>query len=317
MFQLGKIGDMILLTAVFKAIKEKYPDASVSVLAGRRNHFILKNNPNIDKIYIYEKTPVKIIKLICRLRQQKYDYWIDAKDHYSSESKLFAKLSKAKTKVGFNKEDNKVFDIAVPTEQENTNLHFIERAFNALSCLDIKINSTEIPKPELFEVTDSIDYVSLFINTIKNDKIITLNLSASSEKRMWQIEKWQQLINSIEETGSVVISTAPEHRQLAEGLKKSNPKINIFQSRNYDDVISLIKKSTLLITPDTSLVHVATAFDTPVIVLIGGHEGNFNKFRPLSTHQNIIRANEDNDLIQSIDAEDVIGAYQNIRQVIT
>ncbi|MGA2296363.1 MAG: lipopolysaccharide heptosyltransferase family protein, partial [FCB group bacterium] len=80
--QLGRIGDMILATPMFRAVREKYPDAEIHVLAGKHNFFVINNNPRIDKIYIHKKNPFNIIKNILALKKEKYDYWLDAKDHY-------------------------------------------------------------------------------------------------------------------------------------------------------------------------------------------------------------------------------------------
>lgn len=49
-----RVGDIVLSTAVFKALKRKYPLARLTVLASERNHEIIQNNPNVDEILIYK-----------------------------------------------------------------------------------------------------------------------------------------------------------------------------------------------------------------------------------------------------------------------
>ena len=72
--QLGRIGDMILSTPVFRAIKEKYPDAEINVIAGRHNYSVISNNPRINKIIIHKKPPVFVLINIFRIRKHFYDY---------------------------------------------------------------------------------------------------------------------------------------------------------------------------------------------------------------------------------------------------
>src|SRR3989338_6836288 len=50
--QLTRIGDLVLTTPTFCAIKEKYPDAYLGVALSKKTVGIIKNNPYIDKIFI-------------------------------------------------------------------------------------------------------------------------------------------------------------------------------------------------------------------------------------------------------------------------
>ena len=129
--QFGRIGDMILLTPLFNRIKHLFPNANIDMLAGRHNNKIVSNNPHLNNIFIYEKTPLKFISLVNRIRKKRYDFLIDPKDHYSRESHLFAKLIKANNKIGFNPKE-KYFNQTIPSQEENEGKHFIERILQPL-----------------------------------------------------------------------------------------------------------------------------------------------------------------------------------------
>ena len=73
-------------------------------------------------------------------------------------------------------------------------------------------------------------------------------------------------------------------------ISKICPNLNIFQSRSLQDIFSLIKNSYLVITPDTAVVHIAAAFNVPLLGLYSGLDDFFNKFHPLSNIYQIIRA---------------------------
>ena len=49
--QLNRIGDFILLTPMLIVLKEKYPEADIHFLAGRKNFDVAYNHPLVDKTY--------------------------------------------------------------------------------------------------------------------------------------------------------------------------------------------------------------------------------------------------------------------------
>ncbi|MBM2817251.1 MAG: family 9 glycosyl transferase [Ignavibacteria bacterium] len=309
--QLGRIGDMILLTPMFRAIKEFYPDSHIDILASRHNKIILQNNTRINHIYTWEKSPLKLLKLIMDLRGIKYDYLIDPKDHYSTESAIIARIAKAGNKIGYNRPGKKIFDIPIESDVNNTGKHFTERAILSLSSLGINHKEFKL-KPELFINPESEEFVTNFIRKYCTKPLLTLNISAGNSSRMWQINKWALLIKSIDLSKyTIVLSSAPKDIHLANELKSSCPDLQLFHSRSFEDVISLIKNSLLLITPDTSLVHVASAFDVPLFGLFCSDEENYNKFKPLCNKYFAIRPIKGESNIAGIDTDRVIPEFHN------
>ena len=51
----GKIGDMIVNSLMFREIKKVYPNIKIGVVARGSAIDIIKDNPNVDKIYEYHK----------------------------------------------------------------------------------------------------------------------------------------------------------------------------------------------------------------------------------------------------------------------
>ncbi len=301
---------MILATPMYSAIKDKYPDAAIHVLTSRHNHIILEHNPSIEKIFIYEKTPLKAIKLLRDLRKEKYGYLIDPKDHFSRESRLFAKLIKAETKIGFNKPSDDLYDRSIPSDIENKELHFVTRCFNTLEHIGID-QPAKIPLPELFTSEDSENYVNNFLSSLSDKKLLVVNISASKEEKMWGNEKWAEAINSIEDRYNIVLTYAPPEKERARQLLSKCLQLIEFKSRSLLDVVSLLKKANLLITPDTALVHIASAFNIPLIALYYKWEASLNKFYPLSSKKEIILSNEE-ESIKSIEPHLVIKAYEKL-----
>lgn len=310
--QLGRIGDMLLATPVFSALKVNHPDCRLDVLAGRHNHQCIVNNPNVDSILIWDKSPSKLLKLIHVIRKCNYDFHIDPKDHHSSESAIIAKISRAVNKIGYNKQNKKTFNIQVPDSSANFGKHYTIRCLQALEPLGIV--APEIPpRPALFINPDSEKYASDFIETHRIKNFVVLNLSASAEKKMWENERWDEFLRAIDiKKTSFVLCYAPTEREKAKQLLDIQKELIEFKSRSINDAIALIGKSKLLISPDTALVHVAAAFNIPLVGLYSGLDDFYAKFAPLSEKQAIVRAEPGDWGIKSIKTEQVIMAYKRI-----
>lgn len=310
--QLGRIGDMILVTPMIRALAEKFADATIDIVAGRHNYSVVDNNPRLRKILVYEKSPLKLIGFIRSLRSEKYDRMLDPKDHFSTESKYLALLSRADKKAGFNKPGKKIFDYGIPSSKETIGQHYVQKCFNPLHPLGIEMPS-EIPRPELFTKESSDQYVGDFLKPLGPKPMIAVNISASRSGKMWANEKWQKALEVINyEKYSAVLTFAPENLDRALDLSKRRPELHLFKSRSMADATSLISRSSLLITPDTSLVHVAAAFDRPLVGLYSSNRKMFEKFHPLSSKYIAVRACEGDDGISSITPEQTAAAIKKI-----
>ena len=94
----GKIGDMIVNTLMFREIKKNYPTIKIGVVARGSAIDIIKDNPNVDKIYEYEKDRKKIKKLAEQINQEKYDLLIDFSEMLRVNQMMLINLCGARIK---------------------------------------------------------------------------------------------------------------------------------------------------------------------------------------------------------------------------
>lgn len=265
--QLGQIGDMVLCTPAFAEIKKKYPDAELCVVSGRSNAVVLKGNPNVKKIIRLVKTPSGLLKFLLRLRSIKFDYWIDHKNHYSTESRWIAKYVNAKTKISFTQKNY----------NNGVNKFFTDIVFDALQCLDIsKPEEPVLPDLYLNNEVRELAEQTLMNNGKKN---ILINVSASSEKRLYSAENWDKVIAQIDmDKANVYINAMPAEKETVLFLYNKYVDLQVLPPLHLMEVAAIIEKSDLIITPDTSIVHIAAAFRKKIIALHNDDGANFEKF---------------------------------------
>ena len=308
--QLGRIGDLVLVTSAINLIKSKYPDAEIDFIVGQNNAEIVKNNPNISRVLIFYKNPIKLIPFIFRLKNRLYDYYVDVKDHHSTESNILARLANAIIKVGFNYKDGKLFDISIPSDKENINLHFVKRIEKIFELIDI--SPLDKPnRPNLFIPQISKECIENYLKTNKIINYILINISASVANRMWGEENWIEFINfiKVQYKELIIIISDARHSEQAKNIANQT-KILHHPPTNLFNIFSLIINSKLLISPDTSLIHIASAFDTPAISLTNNIPFNIVKFAPLSTINEIVFPNSNEKIyVPDISVEQVKEAF--------
>ena len=308
--QFGRIGDLILMTPMFQAIKDANPENRVHLLAGRNNYHFALDYPLIDKVHVYEKKPWKTVQFILSLKKERFDFWIDPKDHLSIESYFFAKFAAAGFKVGFHSERRPLFDRTVPIDKEQAGLHAVERNLYALQLAGI---AATVHRPVLFTDGENDQCLNAFLSRNKIKRYLCINVSANKKERYWLKEKWIELVGRLGYFDQhILFISKPEDMEMLKRLSQKDGRVFVYPTASVKSVFSVIKKADLLITPDTAVIHIAGAFNTPVIGLYAGHQANLIKFRPLSDHSRVIQDPISVRTIQHIEVDTVFNAVQDI-----
>ena len=99
------IGDVLLSTPVFAALKDAFPGASLTVLVKKRATDVLRNNPNVNRVLEYDAvpryhSPVWQGRLAATLRRERFDLVVDLTGDLRSSWLVFA--ADPGFRVGFN-----------------------------------------------------------------------------------------------------------------------------------------------------------------------------------------------------------------------
>jgi ADP-heptose:LPS heptosyltransferase len=307
--QIGKIGDTVLTTPLIRAIAENIPYVEIHVLLSRRGVPVVSGNPHVKKILLYRKDPLHLFATIARIRLGRYDVWVDPKDHYSTEGAVLARMSGVKKKIGFNAPGRRVFSQALPSQEENFSKHAALRNCAPLAFLGIP--TTENIRPQLFP-DPRLDAAIREEYGPWDGRTALLNISAGDACRLWDIAKWSVAAQWCLRRGlRVLISFQPSDGALARQLHELQPKTRLFHSSSIREMVALAPLVNVVVTPDTSMVHIASAFNIPQIALFPSVEWNLRKFRPLSDSSIVIQP-KPGEQLATIPADDVVKALESI-----
>lgn len=297
--RLGRIGDMILSTPLLHQLKNSSENVVVDVLASIDNHNILRYADYVDSVYLWDKNPLKLIPLLMKLRKKNYDIILEPKDHYSTESYYIAGLVKAEKRIGFVKGESSIFDDDVSNYNKDKT-HFQDRILSTIKALDIEPDyNSNIPLMYPNFDTDR--------NKTREDYYI-VNISASNESKSLQFDMAKEVLTYLKSKNiKVYLLSAPNHNDLAQ-KQSSETKTERAITKSIIDTFPLIHNAKGVITADTSVVHIAGTYDTPVMVLSKSIEKELLKFAPKSNISLVIKSDTEErieisktKLIESID----------------
>lgn len=310
--RLGKIGDIIISSFVFEVLKQRFSGIEISLFTLQTNRAVLKYNSDIDHLILSKKNLYLYGKLFS-LRKKYYDLVIDLNDDPSTTSGIIRKVIKADRIVGFNFTTNDSTDLFPQPPKDKS--HIIDRISFLLNELGIKLSKNDIHPKLYLGNTEKVD-VENQLNEYKNqNKIIALNLSAGAEIRYWQIENWIELIQRIHsevpDIKFLPLST-PEDEYLRNSIfDKVNKELLINQiHKSFHHFASYIYSSDFLISPDTAAVHIASAFNKPMVAIYPDYEWNYVSWKPLSDR--FIAIKSKSNLINSVSVNEVYNAFIGI-----
>lgn len=298
-----KLGDMVVTIPVIHALKEKYPHIRIEVMASPHNVSIIKNDPNIDQIHLYVKNIFKDWPMMSGLKKKNFDIVYDPICHDSITGLLMTKIighnaiHAASRKLEF----KKYYDYCRPYQPEG-NDHNIDNGlllFDLLGMDASKIN----PYRSIFIPDSSNQIAEKFWAGRKNNNCFWtgLNISAGSDSRMLPNEKYQQTMDKIKskyaDVRFVIFSTmADREKALAIQAGSKAESVLIPENLSLLDVSALMRKLNMLISPDTSMIHIARLMQIPVVGLYSGHIRNLQFWRPYRQEFGIIVADNINNL---------------------
>jgi len=276
----GAIGDVLLTTPFIRALRKALPGAVIDYVAGPFPAKILKGNPYLSNVIVFDKNKYKNANFIVKSVNDLKFYSLLAKNKYdlvfdlfgNLRSALMAFLSGARYRAGFTFRVRKhLYNIKVkPAQDPMYNVHYHTQLLAAIGI------------PEDGETLDFIipqeekDKAARFINSIKGSgPVIGLNPSGTWPTKRWPEEKFgslaEMILNKI--SGSaVVVLWGPGEKHLAEkviGNCGAKQGIIMAPETAMQELAALIGQLDVLVTNDGAPKHIAVAMKTPAVTIFG------------------------------------------------
>lgn len=267
----GKIGDMVVSSFIYREIKKQYPNIKIGVVTRKGATDIIKDNHYVDKIYEYKKDSSYLKNLANEIAKEKYDLLIDTSTILREKQIMFISKCDCKINLGVDKEGWQLFDISVPEEK---NSHITKRFINILEVLGIKeIQSNydiQISDEALVKVEKKIKEEENILEVSGKERVILNPYTASKHRNFNRknIEKIIEILLKYRENELYLLGHGENKKEILEIKEKiKDKKVHYIELAGIQEVIALIKNCEMIISPDTSIVHIGVGLDKKVIAI--------------------------------------------------
>lgn len=296
------IGDTINCTPAIELLKQEYPDAGITIVGPHFVEDLFKHDPRITKRITFDRHHKHPLALLNNIRKKKYDLGVIFINTFWSA--LLFKLCRIRTIIGYDNEGRGFLMHFKPKIVRN--LHYINQyAILVNSFLEKKY--TYLP-PLTLSYTKKQTF-----NFDNNQKTIGLYLGGPNKvHRRYPDEMAIELIKSLTTYNIVLIGDKNDnisHAAYEQAVHHPNI-LNLTGKTTVEEYINTIANLDLLITIDSSAMHIAAAVKTPFIALMGLSTNQFSAIAPKVNFGTILKIEEN-----MIQEENYI--YNITREIIT
>jgi len=282
--KLRNIGDVLLTSPVFANLREHFPSARICAFVNRGTEAMLTDNPNIDKLYVYDrdlkKAPflqrsVAELSLMKRVRSEGFDMVLNLTE--GDRGALVALASGAKIKVGVDSRGrgfcgkNRIFTHLLPPPDREA--HAVDQNLAALILLGLEVRHKKVEFHFPEDVRAGMT-ARLAANDLKPYGFYHAHVTSRWMFKTLPPEKMAALLDFMTaETGlPAVLEAAPVEKELSylEQVLASCrfPHINLGDVP-LKDLGALSAMSSFFIGVDSAPMHIAAAVGVPVLGLFG------------------------------------------------
>lgn len=284
------IGDIVLATALVSKLKNKYPDSNIYFLTTPLGKEVLKNNPKIKNIIVYDKNKkdkgIKaFFRMIKDIRALKIDVCITP--HRYLRSSLLTFFSGAKIRIGYDIA-NLSFIYNKKIKYDKTK-HEVEKL---LSFIDDKCSTkNERYELELYPVEENKIKIDSFLKDYREKELIVIAPGSKWHTKKWPAEYFKKLIKnlSLRDEILLVITGGNEEKEIELELPKNT--LDLRGEINLLDLAELCKRAKIVVSNDSAPIHIASAFrETRVLGIFGPTVREFGFF-PWSINSEVLEVN--------------------------
>ena len=277
--RLDGIGDVILSTPVYEALKKKYPSAKLTVLVGSHTKGVVEMNPYVDNVFVLRNTWFttirnikfsEILSMLRKIRKENLDIGIDLRGDMRNILLMF--FGKVRYRIGYGITGggfllNKMPHYEQKTHEVDKNLKLIEGLDCTVINKKMHIYSSQADEEKILNLLEA-------GHVRKNGILLAVHMETGYPSKSWRKEKFVQLLQEMSKRdyGKIVLigkgSDDIDFSYIYDRLKFNY--LNTIGKLSIGELAVLLKRCAALISCDSGPVHVATAVETPCIILFSG-----------------------------------------------
>ena len=296
-YVVARIGDGVASSIIWRSLRKQYPQSNIIIVCSEYNRSVFEFVPDIH-LYVVKKGYFSAIKnaIVIRSRFRNVDYLFSLGSAGSTAALVFMRFLHSRVNVSLRETKLKMLNHLVPMSGAYDSFESIKSQYQKV------VRSIGIKEPA--------DRFSFFLNSESDDLVceylgskwgvnnyVAVNLFGFDKHRQFDRFNALQLLQKLEaEQYRLVLLCSPATVQEVSFLcSELKGAIYYPLTENIHDSAAIVKYARCLISPDTSLVHIASAFNVPTIAIYTD-EFNSITWPPFSSKKEVVLCKDINDV---------------------
>lgn len=270
------IGDTLLSTPVFKALRQEFPQATIKVLMQKKFIPLFATNPHVDGLIPFKKGIVNFFNIVQAIKKDEFDIALVL--HISDPFPVFMAVSaKIPFLVGYPPDEASAhfFSYSVPPP---IGKHVIYHRLAVLEAVKPHHSTWSerlilpLEKGERGKITAK--YEQLGLSDCEKLTLIGFQPGASKEFKMWPLESFVELGTELikqDDKNIIVILGSQAEKKLGEkiikGIGRENRVLSLCGDIPIGELPLMVSSLQSLVTNDTGTMHIAIALKIPTVSL--------------------------------------------------
>jgi len=273
--QTSFLGDVVLSTPLFMAVRALFPDSRITVLVRPESAGILAAHPAVDEVLSDDKRGTRrgleTLRLVRRLRARRFDLVVSP--HKSFRTAWILAAAGIPRRLGFRESAGWFF--FQRTTRRDPLQHEVERTLSILRCLDVD-PQLHVQRPFVACSAAAVEhlYAELAGHGIGRDRpLIGVAPGSAWATKRWTLEGFAAILRDVHaRLGAVpVLLGAKGDMEYAQAVQAASGGvgINLVGQTDLPQLVAAIDQCRVLVTNDSAPLHIAVARDTPVVAIFG------------------------------------------------
>ena len=272
--QLRRIGDALLASPAVKLLRATYPQAKLDFLVEATAADVLRGNPDLNEILVYDKT--RPLRWLLEIRRRRYDLVIDYMGN--PRSGLLTFISGAAVKAGpgnvfWTCAYNKIMPLGLPPVYSSA------EKMRMLAHLGIQ-NPGISPLPVIFPSREHRDWAAAALEKLglnaQDRRAIAFAPASRKTARCYPAKHYAALASMIVSKlhRPVLLITGQGEEAVAEGIAKAAGEgvFTLSPAPSLRHLATLLARCALLVTNCNGPKHIAIAAGTPTLTIHGSSD---------------------------------------------
>lgn len=270
----SSIGDIVLTTPIIRCARTKFPKADIHFLTKENFRSLVETNPYINKVFTISGD---VQPVLLELIKEKYDVVLDLHKNLRTryiKSILRSAFNSQVKSYTFNKLNIKKWIYVNTKLNLLPDKSIVERYFEGVRSLGIVNDGKGLD----YFIPDDEELAKDDLPMAHSQGFIVCSIGGQHETKKMPVAKWIALCKEIDYP--MILIGGKEDAAQAELICKQNP-VQIYNACGkftINESAQIIRRSKLVITHDTGMMHIAAAFKKPIISIWGGTVPEFGMF---------------------------------------